>query len=434
MSAVTRFHCWTLEKKKKPIKYTKTKVLSTNKGTEICITKIVENKKKSKMIRDGKKYISKEFKQDNMKELFTIELNLFKTHINKMDDDCVVRCVATDNNKILIIEYGGESLNKIKTDDLNELQKRDIILKIIIAFENLATYGVLHMDLAPRNILLDEHGTVRMCDFGVAVHTGKLTKSFKKLKSARLKDKYFEGKESQHSLNQDSIDEWAAPEILFQDKVDVQIYVDAVGKLICYMYGHSPKQVLIPPNKEMFLNLLKSNSKEESKEKDKTMDGVLKFKNVYSSQFWQSQSRFRNYPETMPETLIDLVDDCLATIPSHRIALKKIKTHPYFYKKQYDQQQYDEKEKKEEKKDEKENESNIELLKPDKTDHIVLHFIKSIFRHDELLLRSIQNIMVNKIKKKKWKEKELAGLLQCSATIVDKWLKDNKDDKKSKYK
>eukprot|EP01084_Bolivina_argentea_P315129 545903_1 len=42
--------------------------------------------------------------------------------------------------------------------------------------------------------------------------------------------------------------------------------------------------------------------------------------------------------------------------------------------------------------------------------------------------------MVNKIKKKKWKEKELAGLLRCPAKEVDKWLKDNKDDNKSKYK
>eukprot|EP01084_Bolivina_argentea_P252090 423063_1 len=131
------------------------------------------------MIRAGKKYISKEFKLEIMKELFTTEFNLFKKHINEMDEeDCdvsAVRCVATDNKKILIIEYGGTSLDKIKTDDLNELEKRDIILKIINAFNILAKHGVLHLDPAPRNILLDEHGTVRMCDFGVAVHTGKLT-------------------------------------------------------------------------------------------------------------------------------------------------------------------------------------------------------------------------------------------------------------------
>ncbi|BGP42956.1 hypothetical protein JCM10449v2_006971 [Rhodotorula kratochvilovae] len=66
---------------------------------------------------------------------------------------------------LMVTALGGKALEK-EFSELDEEQKHDLYA-VVLALHHKA--GILHGDLAPRNVLLDEDGRLRLCDFGVAV-------------------------------------------------------------------------------------------------------------------------------------------------------------------------------------------------------------------------------------------------------------------------
>ena len=58
----------------------------------------------------------------------------------------------------------------VGSDDFRPKKVTDVGQQILSGLAAAHAHGVLHRDLKPANIFLDEHGAVRITDFGIAVH------------------------------------------------------------------------------------------------------------------------------------------------------------------------------------------------------------------------------------------------------------------------
>jgi Nif-specific regulatory protein len=82
----------------------------------------------------------------------------------------------------------------------------DVILQIASALHHIHHLGIIHMDLKPSNILVDENGKAKIMDFGVAVE------------SHQVLDRQIRG-----TLH------YMAPEVLRQDRIDSRVDLYALG-------------------------------------------------------------------------------------------------------------------------------------------------------------------------------------------------------------
>lgn len=77
-----------------------------------------------------------------------------------------------DNNIYLVLEYcsKGDMLTKLQYNggyaDYDALR---IFTEIAEAVQHLHSRGIYHRDIKPENILIDCHGHIKICDFGLAV-------------------------------------------------------------------------------------------------------------------------------------------------------------------------------------------------------------------------------------------------------------------------
>lgn len=125
------------------------------------------------LIQVAKVYDPKDLEDENQKLRF---YNFFKDEIrllHNLNHRNIVRVYAAhlysrSRTGIILMEYvNGKTIDKyieeynVETDDIN-----DTFLQIIEAFAYLEQKGVLHRDVRPSNIMIDEDGTVKVIDFG----------------------------------------------------------------------------------------------------------------------------------------------------------------------------------------------------------------------------------------------------------------------------
>ncbi|BBN03345.1 serine/threonine-protein kinase ULK4 [Marchantia polymorpha subsp. ruderalis] len=80
----------------------------------------------------------------------------------------------------LVLEYcvGGDLLTLLRQDTrLPEESIHDFARDLVQALQFLHSKGVIYCDLKPSNILLDENGRLKLCDFGLARRLGDISKS-----------------------------------------------------------------------------------------------------------------------------------------------------------------------------------------------------------------------------------------------------------------
>ncbi|KAL2644142.1 hypothetical protein R1flu_011729 [Riccia fluitans] len=80
----------------------------------------------------------------------------------------------------LVLEYcvGGDLLTLLKQDArLPEESIHDFARDLVQALQFLHSKGVIYCDLKPSNILLDENGRLKLCDFGLARRLGDISKN-----------------------------------------------------------------------------------------------------------------------------------------------------------------------------------------------------------------------------------------------------------------
>src|SRR5436305_3188291 len=107
----------------------------------------------------------------------------------------------------------------------------DVVLQIAAGLHHIHHLGVIHLDLKPSNILVDEHGKAKIMDFGVAVE------------SHQVLDRRIRG-----TLH------YMAPEVLRQDRIDSRADLYALGMTLYETvtgalpaYGKQPIEVIRLP-------------------------------------------------------------------------------------------------------------------------------------------------------------------------------------------
>ncbi|XP_039292026.1 serine/threonine-protein kinase fused [Nilaparvata lugens] len=107
----------------------------------------------------------------SMKELASlrseceVQRDLCHPNIIKMIDS-----FETEGDIVVVTEYANRELSEILSQEgyLEETRARKIICDLVSALFYLHSNRVLHRDLKPQNVLIDDKGTAKLCDFGFA--------------------------------------------------------------------------------------------------------------------------------------------------------------------------------------------------------------------------------------------------------------------------
>lgn len=83
----------------------------------------------------------------------------------------------TENEIIFVSEYAKLDLHRLleKEGTLDEERARKLSYDLISALYYLHSHRILHRDLKPQNILIDDENRAKLCDFGLARSMGAST-------------------------------------------------------------------------------------------------------------------------------------------------------------------------------------------------------------------------------------------------------------------
>ena len=131
--------------------------------------------------KENKYYAIKKIKiydhEENVKQIFN-EIEKILIYISKIINDNIIKYYEyeiKDNNFYILMEYGGNSdLKKFiegykdRETYIDEKVIKDIIIQICHGLKDIHNAKIIHRDLSPDNIFINENNKIKIGDFGIA--------------------------------------------------------------------------------------------------------------------------------------------------------------------------------------------------------------------------------------------------------------------------
>lgn len=116
-------------------------------------------------MKDGRVYV--------LKKIFVEDIELYKK-LAVVDNPNIAKVYETiriENNFFAVLEFvQGQTLEDYvrKYGFMDDAQIKNVALQLCAGLEAVHSCGIVHRDITPSNVMLDENGTVEIIDFGIS--------------------------------------------------------------------------------------------------------------------------------------------------------------------------------------------------------------------------------------------------------------------------
>jgi len=185
------------------------------------------------------KRMSKENSCEKDIDMLRQEMNI----LSRLDHHNIIALLDHENNPkefVVVMEFasGGDLSQVLETKkNLGILHVKDIAIQMIQAVHYLHCCGVVHRDIKPQNILVDQNGTIKLCDFGFAKSFSCNTFYDKQNIESVEKDVLYDN-QMLNSIKGTPV--YMAPELMREDPYNYRVDIWSLGVMFFELFTGNP--------------------------------------------------------------------------------------------------------------------------------------------------------------------------------------------------